>query len=48
MDNATNDIASAPLPTARTLRLRTNLAYQTWRFVALNIRFVSMIMKGDH
>lgn len=48
MDNVTNDIAEAPLPTAQTLRRRRNVVFQAWRFVALNVRFVSMILKGDH
>lgn len=48
MDTVTEDIASAPLPTAQTLQRRQSLFFQTWRFVALNRRFVSMIMKGDH
>ena len=48
MDNATTDIANSPLPTHQTLRRRNNLAYQLWRFVALNVRFVTMIFKGNH
>ncbi len=48
MDDASARISSAPLPTRQTLRRRRNLAYQLWRFVALNARFVTMIMKGDH
>jgi len=48
MDNAIHDIAAAPLPTASTLRRRKNLLFQTWRFVALNIRFMTMITKGNH
>jgi hypothetical protein len=48
MDDATERIASAPLPTAQTLRRRQGLLFQSWRFVALNTRFVTMIFKGDH
>jgi hypothetical protein len=48
MDHATEGIANAPLPTAQTLRRRQNPAFQTWRFLALNVRFVTMILKGDH
>ena len=48
MDDVTASIASAPMPAPSTLRRRKNLVFQFWRFVALNIRFVSMIMKGDH
>jgi hypothetical protein len=48
MDNTTDDIAKAPLPTASTLHRRQNFVFQTWRFVALNLRFLTMITKGDH
>lgn len=48
MDNTANDIASAPDPTARTLAMRANPLYQFWRFIALNLRFLTMITKGGH
>ncbi len=48
MDNTTDDIARAPLPKESTLRRRQNLVFQAWRFVALNLRFLTMITKGDH
>ncbi len=48
MDNVTADIQSSPLPTAQTLARRNQIAYQLWRFAALNVRFVTMIFKGDH
>jgi hypothetical protein len=48
MDNAEASIASAPLPTPGTLRRRNNLIFQLWRFIALNVRMASMILKGDH
>ncbi len=48
MDNAASDIANSPLPTQQTLRRRNNLVFQLWRFVALNVRFVTMIFKGNH
>jgi hypothetical protein len=48
MDNTTADIDKAPLPTAATLRRRQNLFFQAWRFAALNLRFLTMITKGDH
>lgn len=48
MDNTTDDIARAPLPTPSTLRRRQNFVFQAWRFVALNLRFLTMITKGDH
>jgi len=48
MDNAEASIASAPLPTRATSRRRNNVVFQLWRFVALNVRMASMILKGDH
>ena len=32
MNTAEEHIASAPLPTERTLRLRSNIPFQLWRF----------------
>jgi len=46
MDNAEASIAQAPLPTERTVKSRTNLAVQVWRFTAINIRMIKMIRKG--
>jgi len=46
MDTADAAIAAAPLPTAKTVRDRTNLAVQAWRFTAINLRMVKMIRKG--
>jgi len=48
MENADDVIAKALLPTPKTLRARKNLLIQLWRFVAINIRMVKMIFKGDH
>ncbi len=48
MENVTDAIASAPLPTSATLRRRRSLLVQAWRFVALNVRFLTMITKGSH
>ena len=49
MDDATtNNIAGAPLPTPRTLRRRKSLFFQVRRFVALNLRMLTMITKGSH
>lgn len=48
MDNATNDIEHAPIATPFILRQRKNVLFQLWRFVALNVRFVTMIFKGEH
>ena len=38
-------IAAAPLPTARTLRWRSNLIVQTWRFARINLRMLHIIRK---
>jgi hypothetical protein len=48
MDDAEKSIASAPLPTEKTLRRRKNLFLQAWRFAALNLRMLTMITKGSH
>ncbi len=48
MENADEVIARALLPTPETLRGRKNLLLQSWRFIAINIRMVKMIFKGDH
>lgn len=48
MDTSDESIAQAPLPTERTVRNRTNLALQAWRFAAINLRMVKMIRKGHH
>lgn len=48
MNPADDRIAAAPLPTARTLRRRTFVPYQLWRFLRINLRMVAMIRKSDH
>lgn len=48
MDDADASIARSPLPTPRTLRARSNLAVQAWRFLGINLRMVKMIRKGHH
>jgi len=39
-------IASAPLPTARTLRRRQNVVVQLGRFAAINLRMLAIIRRG--
>ena len=46
MDVAAERTASAPLPTDRTLRLRSNVPFQLWRFAVINLRMIRMIRKG--
>lgn len=44
----THDLRGAPLPNAKTLRMRRNLPYQAYRFAAFNVRIVRMVIKGHH
>lgn len=46
MDVAADRIASAPLPTDKTLRRRLNIPFQLWRFAVINLRMLRMIRKG--
>lgn len=39
---------TAPLPTDKTMRQRTNVFFQLFRFAALNLRMMSMVLKGKH
>ena len=45
MHDTDADIASAPLPTTRTLRARKNLAIQLGRFLAINAKMLKIIRK---
>ena len=36
----------APMPTARTVRLRTNLPLQAWRFAAVSLKMTRMILRS--
>lgn len=48
MSDTTTDeaIASAPLPTPKTLARRTNLAFQLLRFAAINLKMMRVIARG--
>ncbi len=48
MDNAAQSIASAPLPTKKTLRQRQSLFFQAGRFISINARIMLMVLKGSH
>ena len=48
MDSVDDRIAAAPLPTARTIRMRTSLPIQLWRFALINLKIVRMVTKGHH
>jgi hypothetical protein len=46
MSDIDERIAAAPLPTDKTLRRRSSLPVQAWRFARINVRMVQMIRKG--
>lgn len=46
MDTSNESIASAPLPTEKTLRRRANLPYQVVRFAAINLKMIKIIARG--
>jgi hypothetical protein len=48
MESVDDRIASAPLPTARTIRRRRSLPRQLLRFVLINVRMMRMVRKGHH
>jgi len=43
-----HDLRTAPLPTAKTLKMRQNLPYQAYRFGVFNLRILQMVLKGHH
>lgn len=46
MSTTDEQIATAPLPTARTLRMRSNLLVQVFRFAVINLRMVRIIRRS--
>ena len=46
MNEIDERIANAPLPTARTLRMRTSVPVQLVRFAGINLRMMRMIRRG--
>ena len=42
------DLTKAPLPTAKTLRMRQSLPFQFTRFLSFNSRIMRMVLKGHH
>ncbi|HEX7662790.1 MAG TPA: hypothetical protein VF444_25265 [Pseudonocardiaceae bacterium] len=45
--NATEErLTAAPLPTSRTLWIRSFVPYQLWRFAWLNLRMLRMAYKA--
>jgi hypothetical protein len=45
MDSTESDIATAPLPTEKTLRARKNLFVQFGRFLAINVKMLKIIRR---
>jgi len=41
-------IQLAPLPLPKTLRRRSSLPVQIWRFTLINLKIVKMVTKGHH
>jgi hypothetical protein len=46
MDTSNDRIAAAPLPTPRTLRRRSSIPLQLWRFGQINLRMLRMVRKA--
>ena len=42
------DLSKAPLPTAKTLKMRQSLPFQFTRFLSFNGRIMRMVVKGHH
>jgi len=45
-DPTADRIAAAPLPTAATLRRRSSLPVQLWRFTVINLKMLRMVSKS--
>ncbi len=43
---AAEAIASSPLPTEKTLSRRNNVFFQLFRFAAINIKMMMVVIKG--
>jgi hypothetical protein len=46
--HADQRIQLAPLPLPKTLRRRSSLPVQLWRFALINLKIVKMVTKGHH
>jgi hypothetical protein len=42
------DLSKAPMPTAKTLKMRQALPFQFTRFLSFNSRIMRMVIKGHH
>lgn len=45
MSDVNAQIAAAPMPTEKTLRQRTSIPFQLWRFAMLNAKMYLMALK---
>lgn len=45
MPDVNAQIAAAPMPTEKTLRQRTSLPFQLWRFLWINLRIYRILVK---
>lgn len=48
MNDPMEDINRAPLPTEKTLKMRSRIFFQLFRFAAINLKMIRMIRKGHH
>jgi hypothetical protein len=48
MEYGDERINASPLPTKRTLRMRSSFLFQFWRFGWINVRMIGMVTKGHH
>jgi hypothetical protein len=44
--NADAHIAAAPMPTSKTLKARSNVFFQIFRFAAINLKMIRVIVRG--
>lgn len=46
--NIPTTFTDAQVPSHREIKARTNLVFQMWRFVVLNVKMLLMVIKGHH
>ncbi|MFN8195314.1 MAG: hypothetical protein U0R80_13640 [Nocardioidaceae bacterium] len=45
-DQPVADLSRSPLPTAKTLKRRHGLVFQSFRFVLFNLRIIRLVVRG--
>lgn len=45
-DQPVADLSKAPMPTAKTLKMRRSIPFQLTRFALFNVRIMKMVAKG--